>query len=116
MTLDKQKTIVVFRKWPAAQGGDVIALFPELPGTYNANRDCLSYQHVGQHGAADLGIVDSTRLATPAEYRALARELRQIGYNLDIKVRCTYRHQLKRRAEIDRQGREAMTLSMPLPP
>ena len=55
--------------------GEVIALFPDLPGT-NDGFTCESYQHVGQHGAADPDhIVSVTRPATPAEYAPLMREL-----------------------------------------
>ncbi len=78
---DEHKTIVIFRKIK----GEVVALFPCLPGTNNANT-CESYMHTGQHSAA----TTDTRgwpLATPEEYAPLARELEQIGYNLDIRRR-----------------------------
>jgi len=71
----KQCDRVVFRRW---KEGDVIALFPDQPegrGLVN------SYQHVGQHGAADYrGVVRDTKPAKPVEYRALLRELKSIGY------------------------------------
>ena len=72
------KTKVIFRKFPA---GDVIALFPELPGDYNP-ATCLSFQHVGQHGAASVHLTRDTVLATKAESAELASELRRIGYKL----------------------------------
>ena len=77
------KTKVVFRYWQK----DVIALFPEIPadswGVY-----CESYQHVGQHGAADYyGIIDASRAATEAEYADLQAELQSIGYVLDLRRR-----------------------------
>lgn len=72
------KTKVIFRKFPA---GDVIALFPELPGNYNP-ATYLSYQHIGQHGAASVSLTRRTALATKAESAELARELRRIGYKL----------------------------------
>ena len=68
---------VVFRRWPEAQGGDVIALFPNMAETdeYNADR-VMSYQHVGQHGAADYAhVVNVTRPATLLEFAPLLAEL-----------------------------------------
>src|ERR1039458_5122879 len=45
---------------------------------------------VGQHGGADLfALTHSLRLATRAEYRGLAAELRRIGYRLKISCRAT---------------------------
>lgn len=82
-------TKVIFRKWPKSQGGDVIALFPQMAATVGNPGHCQSYQHVGQHGAADVWIVNSTKLARPKEYRDLAKELRRIGYRLTIATRCT---------------------------
>jgi hypothetical protein len=48
---------------------------------------CLSYEQFGQHSAADMLFVRETKAAKPAEYRSLARELRQIGYKLKIGAR-----------------------------
>jgi hypothetical protein len=81
---------VIFRKW---RGGQIIALFPTVP----ANLDgftCQSYQHVGQHGAADpYGLIRETKSATPKEYKELLGELHQIGYkNLKIYKRLQYKH------------------------
>jgi hypothetical protein len=75
-------TKVIFRKWP---NGNIIALFPELPGT-NSPFTCLSYEHYGQHGAASTDL-PNTVLAKPREYEELRRELVSIGYD-DLKV-CT---------------------------
>ena len=55
---------VVFRAWRA--GGDVIALFPRIPGD-NAGYLCNAYEHVGQHGAADWDVV--LRRTRPARHR-----------------------------------------------
>ena len=74
--------IVIFRKF---RGGDILALFPEIP---DCNNFCLSYQHVGQHGGADYShCISITTPAKPSEYKELARELRRIGYLLDIRQR-----------------------------
>ena len=42
--------VVVFRRWK--DGGNIIALFPELPADLYGNH-CDAYEHVGQHGGAD---------------------------------------------------------------
>lgn len=78
----KQCDRVVFRRW---KEGGVIALFPDQPegrGLVN------SYEHVGQHGAADYhGVVRDTKPAKPAEYRGLLRELKNIGYTPCVRRR-----------------------------
>jgi hypothetical protein len=83
MKTDQEKTKVIFRKF--TNGGDIIALFPELAGTNDYQADCLSYQHIGQHGAADCPYITTvTLLAKPEEYKSLQAELKSIGYNLAI--------------------------------
>lgn len=83
MEQDKYHTPVVFRVWkdPKYHNG-VIALFPyENEGQGN----CLSYEHVGQHGPAHYtGVMSITRPATPEEYADLKEELESIGYRLRI--------------------------------
>lgn len=79
--LDKQKTRVKFIWFH----GNIIALFPDdlyNPDLYY-NRLISSYQHIGQHGAADKSLMRYKR-AKPHEYHALQDELTQIGYNLTI--------------------------------
>ena len=88
----------IFRMYP---GGDVIALFPAIPADLQGN--CLSYQHVGQHGAADPGHVTShTRPATPDEYRDPMAELTGIGYMVRPVRRVTRRMAENRRATLAR--------------
>ena len=85
-------TEVVFRVWPKSEGGDVIALFPyeHAHGYF-----CDSYQHIGQHGAADFhGLTYRTRLAKPEEYAALKAELETIGYSLKIVKRVSHERQM----------------------
>lgn len=74
-------TKVVFRKF---HNHEIIALFPELPGT-NDPFTCLSYMHMGQHGAASADLSPYTTAAKPAEYEELRRELVSLGYD-DLKV------------------------------
>lgn len=76
-----QKDKVIFRKHK--DSGEVFALFPEHPGTYDAIT-CSCYAQCGQHSAADTRIVANTSLASKAEYNYLKKELMQIGYNLQI--------------------------------
>ncbi len=98
--------LVVFRKWK--DSGEVIALFPELPsdlyGCY-----CDSYEHFGQHAAADYcGVICHTTLAVRSEYRRLANELRRFGYRLKPLKRASARHHERRRNKA-RAFREADT-------
>lgn len=88
MKKDKEKTIVVFRVFTKDFKGDVVALFPVLPGTNDPNT-CLAYEHIGQHSTADYAYVVGklSRPALPCEYRDLKRELENVGYNLDIRRR-----------------------------
>lgn len=94
------KTKVIFRLFKR----ECLALFPQLAGTLDPST-CLSYAHVGQHGSADFQRVrDSSRLATPAEFKTLAKELRSIGYKLDIRTRLTRADYLERVRQTDRKN------------
>lgn len=74
------KTKVIFRHWK----GDVIAIFPEIPGDMSPYT-CMSYQHVGQHGACDpYGIIADSRPATLIERWPLRKELMCLGYKLQV--------------------------------
>lgn len=65
---------VVFRVFD----GEVLALFPELPGT-NDRWTCTCYAHIGQHSSADIHhVVNNSRPATVEEYFDLLRELEGI--------------------------------------
>ena len=89
-----ETTIVIFRM---DREGIVFSLFPELPadnyGTY-----CSCFQHVGQHCAADYyGCIATSRPATPVEYADLFAELRQRGYELEVRRGATYAMHEQRR-------------------
>lgn len=77
MKKDTIKTKVIFRKFA---DGQIIALFPEMPEGFLIG----SYMHVGQHGTASKGIVQTTKLATPEECTDLFNEIESIGYDLQI--------------------------------
>lgn len=87
---DTYKTKVIFRKFKT-NNGEVIALFPELPGT-NDICTCLSYMHTGQHSAASVDLSSVTVKATEAEYMPLKKELETIGYNLEVINRFSTLH------------------------
>lgn len=79
------ETAVVFRKFHSTCGYGVIALFPEQrgfgPGLVS------SFEHAGQHGAADYArMIRLTRPATPEEYAPLLRELESAPYNYNLKI------------------------------
>lgn len=90
---------VIFRRF--RDGGDVIAIFPALPGTRQWWRDCESYQRIGQHGACGLDYVSSTRPAAEADpdVIALRRELESgpAPYRLRVVKRFTRAHDEARR-------------------
>lgn len=76
-------TKVVFRKFK--DGGDVVALFPEERWSRH-EYTISSYQHVGQHGAADYDhVITISHPARADEYRSLLAELKRIGYD-DLRV------------------------------
>ena len=61
---------VIFKK-------ELVALFP----SEKENDNCiLSYQHVGQHGAASYSLMRCKK-ATKEEYVSLLQELKNIGYD-----------------------------------
>lgn len=74
---------VIFRKWPKSEGGDVIAIMPELVEGFGKY---ACYQHIGQHGVCDRSIMWRTKPATEAEYADLKRELENDPYNYRFKV------------------------------
>jgi hypothetical protein len=89
MIKDKVETLVVFRVFK--DHGDVVALFPEL--VLYTDGSCESYQHIGQHGAADYThCIRISRAAPPKEYAALQAELNNIGYNLKIRQKYSPRN------------------------
>jgi len=91
MTKDNFITKVVFRKWKPVMmlnciGDGIIALFPEqLDNGYTIG----SYEHYGQHSAADYDhVISCSRPATPDEYKNLYNELESLGYNLRVMKKC----------------------------
>ena len=95
-----EKTPVLFRKWKTPEG-DIIAVFPTLPGKYTRDPDtCLMYEHVGQHGSGSITrVMKSTKAASPDEYAQLKRELEGRGYELQVVYRSSARHRAIRTEE-----------------
>jgi hypothetical protein len=94
-TTIQEKTKVIFRKFP---DGEIIALFPELPGT-NSVTNCLNYMHNGQHGSGK-ATCEGTKPVDKDWNGALKRELTAIGYNLTVVTRFSYQMDQKRIALI----------------
>lgn len=84
---NSEQTKVIFRRLKKGQK-EVIALFPEIHDSEDANEtDVLSYMHVGQHGEANIALINRiTRPATPSEYADLKRELESPPYEYKLKV------------------------------
>lgn len=92
---NQMKTKTIFRTFHT--GGDVIAIFPEIPAD-RAGDFCESYMHTGQHGAASPDLARQTRPATPGEVYTLARELEAIGYTIEARKRVSFTMHRTRRA------------------
>lgn len=96
----KPITPVIFRTWPKGPRSSVIALFPCEVAAQQPWL-CSSYEHIGQHGAADpVEVVRATRPATRAEIVPLARELRRLGYRLRVLKRVPRNAYAVRRAQL----------------
>ena len=76
--MDKHKTDVMFRTDKG--NGEIVAYFPyEIHHGYTAS----CYVHLGQHGAAcHEWVLEKT--VPCSDYKVLASELKDIGYNLNV--------------------------------
>lgn len=84
-TKHARRVVVIFRRWRTGTG--VIALMPFEPATADG-RYCTSFEHVGQHCAADYaGVIRQSRPATAEEYAPLLRELQAAPYRYRFNVR-----------------------------
>ena len=80
------QTKVIFRKW---RNGDILALFPQIAADV-AGLLCSSYEHCGQHGAADyFHCIQHTKPALLADFTNLQDELETIGYSLTVSKKAT---------------------------
>lgn len=91
-------TPVIFRKWK--DNGDVLALFPYDLGTDDPYT-CSSYEHMGQHSAANpQGCIQQTLPCKPEEYAELKAELESLGYKLKPISRLQYKALLSREKQL----------------
>jgi hypothetical protein len=112
MEQDTEVTKVIFRQFEQDDHA-IIALFPELPGSSDP-QTCLSYIHVGQHGAASVQAArERTRPAYPGNYAPLKAELESLGYKLQVIHRFTQAAQEKRRAALKAMDRASETQEAP---
>ena len=75
-------TRVAFRQF---DDGEVIALFPDVPWTWNPNDGMItSYMHNGQHDGASIELLDELEQPTPTDITPLYLELLRIGYDLKM--------------------------------
>jgi len=75
---------VIFRRWKDTQ--TIIALFPEIPEG-NRLQYVQSFEHIGQHGAADYQIVLNQTIPaklSESDVQDLIRELESRGYTLRV--------------------------------
>ncbi len=90
MKTDKHITEVVFRVDTTKDfKGTVYALFPHNACDNSGN--VTTYQHVGQHSAADYKhCLKRSKMATELECADLKKELQNIGYNLKVIKKQNY--------------------------
>lgn len=95
-----ETTDVIFRK----DSSGVFALFPGIAGTAD-KFTCLSFQHIGQHGSADIQhCIHNSSPARPDEYADLRRELESVPYEYRLRVvqRSTIKHQRDREKQLNK--------------
>lgn len=91
MRYEAIQTKMIFRRWRNNQ--EIIALLPEEPADPNGYL-CQSYEHIGQHGAADYAHVIAkttpiTREDASSDLLQLMDELNALGYQIAWRQRCT---------------------------
>ena len=84
MKKDTHFTDIIFRVDTTPDfKGTVFALFPHE--VTDQSGSVTSYQHVGQHSAADfIHCIGFSRPATPAEYKDLLAEMEGLGYKIKV--------------------------------
>lgn len=91
-------TKVIFRK---TRTGEIIALFPEIPGTDRWMADCMSYLHTGQHSPASIDVHAYTKSCNQEDARHLVKELTALGYRLEIVHRFQAHHLTARKRAVE---------------
>ena len=95
LELDKYKTDVMFRIDTTKDfKGNIFAIMPHSVVTYSGL--VCTYQHIGQHSGGDHNkMVQTSRPATKKEYKDLKKELRSLGYRVNVVIRRNYDKYLK---------------------
>jgi hypothetical protein len=105
------KTKTIFRVWKSRTGTGVIALFPEMVSDSNVFH-CESFEHVGQHGAADPRFVmRASRPATRKEYADLRKELEGRGYSVQVIQRLHRSYFVTRWNELQTMDKAVLNLA-----
>lgn len=99
-----KKTKVIFRR--SKNDGEIIAVFPELAGDSNPYKTCLSYEHIGQHGAISTDYTTWTRPASASDSVNLEAELKSLGYDLKVCKRSARGDLVKRMQQCGYYGVE----------
>lgn len=116
-----KRTPVIFRMFKGKDmypARDCIAIFPAICDDYTGD-ECVNYVHIGQHGSDNPNVImQLTRPATKAEYKALARELRGRGYRYTIyhRLQRRWRNQRVEQARTARKQVQANPAGMPWTP
>lgn len=80
--MEKTRVLFVYPLYQD-QSREILALFPENTRIDRGHKLCGCYTHNDQHGEAGYFRLRNKR-ATKEQYVSLARELENLGYNLDI--------------------------------
>jgi hypothetical protein len=88
------KTKTLFRQYP---NGEILALFPEIPADRYGHY-CMSYQLIGEHGAASPE-QPNTVPASPSAYTDTLTALERRGYEIEPVKRISQAMHANRRAK-----------------
>lgn len=93
-------TKVIFKK---IRSGQIVALFPEIPGTKAWACDCMSYNN-GHYTPMIIEAVVNARPVVKREAQPLIDELTRLGYRLEIVQRFQARHLTARKITIEQRA------------
>ena len=74
---------------------DKYGVFAVFPYIIESGTNVLCYQHVGQHSSCCWYVNTFTKAANEVEYKDLLRELKAIGYNVQVINRRSHKEYLK---------------------
>lgn len=81
----KDRVIFYMEKFDHNSDETVMAYFPDIVSSEHGRMKYkTAYSHIGQHSGCAPSYVRRLKRATPDQYKDLAAELTQIGYNLKI--------------------------------